>query len=114
MVKRTGPTNEHLKELIRTLSRDKKPIWKRVAMDLSKSARTRREVNLKSINENTKSGETIIVPGKVLGTGSLNHKLTIAAWRFSDSALSKIKEAKGEAISIKELYDKKKTGRIIG
>ncbi|MBD3312591.1 50S ribosomal protein L18e [archaeon] len=114
MVKRTGSTNEHLKKLIRTLSRDKKPIWKRVAMDLNKPARKRREVNLKRINDNTNSGETIIVPGKVLGTGRLNHKLTIAAWRFSDSALKKIKQAKGKAISIKELYDKKKIGRIIG
>ena len=114
MVKRTGPTNENLKSLINTLSKDAKPFWKRIAKDLLKPTRIRRVVNLKKINQHTKSGETIVVPGKVLGIGDLNHKLTIAAYQFSDSALKKIKESKSEALSIKELHDKGKIGRIIG
>jgi len=114
MVKRTGPTNEHLQALIRTLGKDKKPIWKRIAKDLARPTRIRRVVNLKRINRHTKTGETIIVPGKVLGIGELKHKLTIAAWQFSDSASKKIKAAGATAVSIKELYDKGKIGRIIG
>jgi len=114
MVKRTGPTNEHLKELIRILGKDKKLLWKRVAKDLAKPTRSRRVVNLKRINRVTKAGETIIVPGKVLGIGDLHHKLTIAAWQFSESAVKKLKTAGASIMSIKELYDKKKTGRIIG
>ncbi len=114
MVKRTGPTNIHLRELINKLSKDKKALWKRVAKDLSKPTRSRRVVNLKRINRHSKSGETIIVPGKVLGIGSLKHKLTISAWSFSNNALKKIKESGSKAISIKELYEKKGSGRIIG
>jgi large subunit ribosomal protein L18e len=114
MVKITGPTNEHLKSLVKTLSKDPKPFWKRIAKDLSRAARNRRVVNLKRINSFTKSGETIIVPGKVLGIGSLDHKLTIAAWDFSENALKKIKESNSTPLTIKELYDKKKIGRIIG
>lgn len=114
MVKRTGPTNEHLKSLINVLKKDPKPFWKRIAKDLSKPTRSRRVVNLKRINDHTKKGEVIVVPGKVLGIGELDHKLTIAAWDFSKAALNKIKNANSTAISIKELYDKKKIGRIIG
>ncbi len=114
MVKRTGPTNEHLKELIRKFSKSNKPLWKRVAKDLSKPARSRRVVNLARINRHTKSGEVIIVPGKVLGVGELSHKLTISAWSFSDSALSKIKKAGAEIISLNDLFSKNKVGRILG
>jgi large subunit ribosomal protein L18e len=103
-----------LKELIRILKKDKKPFWKRIAKDLAKPARSRREVNLKRINDNTKTGELIIVPGKVLGNGDLEHKLTIAALSFSKAALDKIGKANAKHMSIKELYEKGKTGRIIG
>lgn len=114
MVKRTGPTNIHLRLLISALKKDKVLLWKRVAYELARPERKRREVNLSSINRNTKSGETVIVPGKVLGSGELKHKVTIAAWQFTDGALKKIKEAGGEHMTLKELHDKKKTGRILG
>lgn len=114
MVKRTGPTNEYLRKLIRVLSRDEELLWKRVAKDLSKPSRRKRVVNLKDINRVTKSGETIIVPGKVLGAGELKHKLTIAAFQFSDSALNKIKQAGGKSLSISELHKKGGSGRVIG
>ncbi len=114
MVKRTGPTNEHLQALIRELARDKKPLWKRVAKDLGKPRRSRRVVNLKRINRHTKSGENVIVPGKVLGVGELKHKLTVAAWEFSESALKKIKEAGATAMSLKDFHSKGMKGRILG
>jgi len=41
-------------------------------------------------------------------------KVLVAAWQFSASALKKLKAAGATVLSINELHDKKKIGRIIG
>jgi len=87
-----------------------------VADDLARSNRQRRIVNLYKLDKFTKEGEIIIVPGKVLGVGDLNHKLTVAAWLFSGNAFDKINKI-GKAISINELIKESPKGkkiRIIG
>lgn len=119
MVKRTGPTNTHLATLIADLKsvsyKENAPIWKRVANDLSRSTRQRRIVNLSRLNRHTNKDEVIIVPGKVLGSGTLEHPLTVAAYSFSDSAKQAIEAAKGKTITITELLKQKpKRVRIIG
>lgn len=118
---RTGPTNENLVNLIQDLKKksidEKVNIWKRVAEDLGRTTRQRRIVNLLRIEENAKDGETIVVPGKVLGMGAINQKVVVAAFRFSGSAADKIKQAGGNAITITELMEKNPKGnkvRIIG
>ena len=66
------------------------------------------------LNKYTKDNEIILVPGKVLGTGNLNHKLTIAAFSYSETAKEKLK---GNIVSIDELLKKDPKGkniRIIG
>ena len=119
MVKRTGPTNPELQELIRslkTLAIEKQaPFYKRLANELSKSTRERRTVNLSRINRYANEGETIVVPGKVLGTGNISKKLNVSAWDFSDNALSKLHEAGSKTDSITNLKDiKNKKVRIMG
>ena len=120
-MKKTGPTNENLSRLVKELKtlsyNENAKLWKRVATDLSKSTRNRRIVNLTKIDKFTKEGEQIIIPGKVLGAGELNHKLDIAAFSFSDSSIEKIEEANGKVLSIEELMKlnpKGKNIRIIG
>ena len=117
MAKRSGPTNPVLikliQELKKTSTKEKVNIWKRVASDLSKPSRQRREVNLSSINKHSKAKEFVVVPGKVLGVGDLTHDVTVAAWQFSESAKKKVKDA----LSIEELMKKNPKGkdvRIIG
>ena len=114
-------TNEHLVSLIQNLK--KKAIetdtrlFKRIAIDLEKPTRSRRAVNLSRINRYTKENELIVVPGKVLGSGDLDHSLTIAAYQFSSSALDKINTSKSKAITITDLMKgevKGKKVRIIG
>ncbi len=121
MAKRTGPTNMYLRKIIDDLKRlgyaNNTGLWLRIAEDLEKPTRQRRIVNLFKINLHTKDGETIVVPGKVLGTGELNHRVVVAAWSFSESAKEKIKNAKGECITIQQLVEKNPKGkdvRIIG
>jgi large subunit ribosomal protein L18e len=92
-------------------------LWKRIALDLSKSTRTRRVVNLSRINSYSKDNDTVIVPGKVLSSGNIDHKVQVAAFTFSKAAKEKISNAKGTAISISELLKsnpKAKGIKIIG
>ena len=105
-MKRTGPTNPELSKLIdelRQLSLSQKaPLWKRIAKDLAKPTRQRRNINLSRINRYTESNDTVVIPGKVLGTGEPNEKVTVAAWQFSQSAKEKLKNN----LTIKELMEK--------
>ena len=104
MMKRTMVANK--------LERRKEKIWKAVAWDLKKNFR---EVNIAKINRNTKEGDTIIVPGKVLGYGELDHKVNVVAYSFSKSALDKINKS-GKAIDLMEFAEKGKVKgvKIIG
>lgn len=109
MVKRTGPTNPILKQLIEDLKKKstelRSSFLKDIAEKLAKPRRQRIEVNLAHIDRHTKEGETVIVPGIVLGYGELSKPITISAWRFSKQAKEKIKKSKSKAISIRELIE---------
>lgn len=114
-------TDNQLQGLIQELkkqgSEKKVKLWKRIARDLEKPTRQRRVVNLYRLNKYTKENEIVIVPGKVLGTGDVDHKLTIAALNFSDDALRKLLEKKSNVYSIYELMKSNpqaKKVRIIG
>jgi len=120
MVKRTGPSNEYLRNLINDLKdlsrKENVKIWKRIADDLNKPTRQRREVNLRKINLHCKDNESIIVPGKVLSDGELKKKVTVAAWNFSAKAKEEINKV-GKTMTIRQLMKdnpKGKKVRIIG
>ena len=78
-------------------------IWKKLSTELAKANRKRVSVNLSHINRIAKAGDTIVVPGKVLGAGTLNLKLNIAAENFSESAREKITSTGGQCLSFDEL-----------
>ena len=117
---RTGPTNPILKGLISDLKRvaneRQEAIWRKVAEDLSKPTRIRREINLSRINRYTQDGDVVIIPGKVLSLGELDHKVTVVAWAFSAKALEKIKRSGSQAYLlmdyIKSLGKAKKVANI--
>ncbi|WP_069806527.1 50S ribosomal protein L18e [Vulcanisaeta thermophila] len=110
----TGPTNRELRLLIRFLRRAaneyKAPIWDYVAELLERPTRRRVEVNVGRINRLVNDGDTVVVPGKVLGYGVLNKKVTIAAWSFSRGAMEAIRRAGAEAITIPELVRRNNRG----
>jgi large subunit ribosomal protein L18e len=109
-MKRTGPTNFQLLRLISELKKksldDGSSVWKRIALDLERPSRQRREVNLSRINEFCRDNELVVVPGKVLGSGELDKKIVVAAYSFSQSAKEKIM-ANGQTLSLDELMKKK-------
>ena len=114
MVKRTGPTNPLLKELIENLRKKSfetnSKFLKDISDKLNKPRRQRVEVNLSHIERHVKKGETVIVPGVVMGFGELSKPVTISAWRFTGPAKQKIEDSKGKVISIEELVAKNPKG----
>jgi large subunit ribosomal protein L18e len=117
MAMRTGSTNPQLQSLIVELkqksSQEKVNLWNRIACDLEKPTRSKCVVNLSRLNRYTRPDEIVIVPGKVLAAGDLDHKLTVSAFSFSGSAKEKIVAAKGSCISIIEMMQKNPKGKNI-
>jgi len=120
-MKQIKSTNPELLNLIRSLRKKTREseakIWSAVADYLSRSKRRRITVNLSQLNRHTVTGETVVVPGKVLGAGEINHSLNVVAFAFSEQARSKILKSKGKCMSIPELIGKNPKGsgvKIIG
>jgi len=116
-MKPTGATNPILKGLIEDLKNksieQKVNIWNKIASDLQRPTRKRRIVNLSKLNRYTKENETIIVPGKVLGSGILDHKLIISAYQFSESAKEKLAKAGAKIIPLNDLIKESPKGKRI-
>ncbi|MCX6778501.1 MAG: 50S ribosomal protein L18e [Candidatus Micrarchaeota archaeon] len=102
-----GPENKKTLELavlLGKLSRENKaPIWKAISVKLLSPRRRRTGVNLSKIDRFTSDGDAVIVPGKVLGTGELTHRVAVAAFGFSSSAKAKLG---ANAIGVMELAKK--------
>jgi len=104
MVEKTNPRLSTLISLLKNKSRENEAkVWREIAYRLETPNRNHAEVNLSKINRYVKKGETIIVPGKVLGSGVLEQSVKIAALNFSASATSKIQDAKGQCMTIEQL-----------
>ncbi len=108
------PTNPELLSTISYLKRKGRqhqtPLWMAVASYLGKSRRTRIVLNLGQVARHSEEGDVVVVPGKVLGSGEPIAKLTIAAFKFSPSALVKVGKAGGRCIPIPRLVDENPQG----
>jgi len=96
--------NPLLKKEIESLSQAgiETPAWKAVAKGLNRPRRKRFEVNLSRIERFANQGDTIIVPGVVLGEGEIRKHVTVAAVRFSAGARKKIEKAGGNCLSMEQ------------
>jgi large subunit ribosomal protein L18e len=106
-------TNPRLNSLIANLKATARDggsdVWADVAERLEKPRRTHAEVNLGRIERYAREEETVLVPGKVLGSGALRKDVTVAAVDFSGSAETKI-EAVGEAVQLEEALENNPDG----
>jgi large subunit ribosomal protein L18e len=108
---RTDPNRLALIRYLKKLSQDKGgQIWALLASELSKTKKRRISVNLSHLNRVTSPGDVVLVPGKVLASGSLEHNLEIAAESFSSIAQEKIELNGGQCLSIVELVEKNPSG----
>ena len=85
--------------------KSKQRIWKDASEALLASRKNRPAVNLADISRNSKDGAKVLVPGKVLGLGSIDHKVTVAAYSFSKDARTKIKASGGTCLGINEFME---------
>jgi large subunit ribosomal protein L18e len=112
---KSGPTDPNTRALInalrKTSTKHDAKVWKRVAELVSRPARKRATVNIGKIGRHTQAGDVVVVPGKVLGSGNLPHKVTVAALNASASARSVIVGAGGSLITIDELLTKVPKGK---
>ena len=61
------------------------------------------KMGLTGFSTQGKADEMIIVPGKVLGGGNLDHKVTISAYKFSASAREKLEKLGCTIIPINDI-----------
>ena len=95
----------------------KSRFWKRIIEECEKPRRSRRAVNLYKLNRLTKPGDVVYVPGKVLGTGKIDHPITISAFGFSKAAYEKLMKSGSTILTTREFAEKYPTGsgvKIIG
>ena len=85
-------------------------IWRDIAKRLEKPKSNWAETNLSKLDRYAADGETIIVPGKVLAAGSINKKITVAAYSFSAAAESAIVAAGGKVMTIAGLMEENPKG----
>ena len=110
---KSGIENKRLLALIYELKKADKEIWKKVARELSKPTRRRPSVNISKIEEHVNDGETVLVPGKVLGAGHLGKKVEVAAFAFSKSAKTLIEKNGGKIMGIDELMKANPEGKNV-
>jgi len=117
MVTKNEKTNPMLISLIQELKKQSVEndvaIWKDIAKRLEKSSKNWPEVNLDRINKYTNEKETALIPGKVLSTGNLTKKVSIAAFSFSEKSKEKIKKAGSKTMTIEELIKNNPKGKDI-
>tara|TARA_Y100000590_G_scaffold438261_1_gene560873 strand:- start:852 stop:1199 length:348 start_codon:yes stop_codon:yes gene_type:complete len=115
MVNQTGVNTM---KVLKKASRDNDaPIWAKIAENIQKSRSNQRTVNLKKISETTEDGNAVIITGKILGTGTMTHKISVSSFSISNSAAKKIKESGGEILEFSKMIEKFPTGKgvkIIG
>lgn len=105
----TNKTDDRLKTLVtslrNTIKRTHLKVWGPIIKELEEPRRTRREVNVSRVSRYGDEGKTIIIPGKVLGAGKIEKRLTVAALSFSQQAKRKIEEAGGKCLTIENVLE---------
>ncbi|WP_222918648.1 50S ribosomal protein L18e [Natrinema sp. SYSU A 869] len=110
MSSKTNPRlNDLIAELKSTSRETDADVWRDVADRLEKPRRTHAEVNLGRIERYAREEETVVVPGKVLGSGALQKNVTVAAVNFSSSAETKIDQV-GETVPLEEVLENNPEG----
>jgi len=99
------------KDLKRASTKNNAPIWAKLSNYALKPSIARRHINLNRINQLTKDMDQVVFPGKILGTGHIDHKITICSFSISNSAATKILEKGGKIISFSDLIKNHPTGK---
>lgn len=92
-------------------------IWGAVAQRLGRARHQTNPVNVGHLDRLLEEQEVAVVPGKLLAEGRITKPITVAAFRCSPAARTKIQAAGGTVLTIHELIRSKPDGagvRIFG
>ncbi|VVB77219.1 50S ribosomal protein L18e [uncultured archaeon] len=93
--------------------KDKSNVYARAYDIAARSRRKRIAVNISKLEKCANDNETVLVPGKVLGNGTLSKKITICAVEFSEPALAKLKDSGCAIVDVEEILKKDKVRLIV-
>jgi len=114
MSKPIDKTNQNLVDLIGELKAQSREtgtaLWRDVAMRLSKSRKNWAQPNLSRLSRHCPEGATVLVPGKLLGSGEISSKHDVAAYSVSAGAREKIEAAGGRVLTLPELMNENPSG----
>lgn len=99
------------KDLRKASAKNDAPIWARLAEYALKPSAARRDINIKRIGQLTKENDTVVFPGKVLGTGIIPHRITLFSFSISSPAATKVCASGGRIVSHKDLIEQNPTGK---
>ncbi|MEK6854698.1 MAG: 50S ribosomal protein L18e [Nanoarchaeota archaeon] len=92
--------NPQLKEALKSAMKNQN--WVHVAKMISLSRRKRPSINLSEIENQTRAGDIVIFPGKILSKGDISKKVRICALGISSEARNKLKKTKSDFATITE------------
>ena len=114
MSKPISKTNQQLVDLIGELKAQSREtgtaLWRDVAVRLSKSRKNWAQPNLSRLSRHCPEGATVLVPGKLLGSGEISSKHDVAAYSVSAGAREKIEAAGGRVLTLAELMNENPSG----
>ena len=99
-----------IKDLKQASKKNEAPIWSKLAK-LAIKPSARKIVNLTRINKITKDNDVLFVPGKVLGTGNISHKIILSSFSISTTAAKKIIQTGGTIMTYSDMIKKYPTGK---
>ena len=100
-----------VKDLKQASKKNEAPIWSKLADLALKQSSSKRTVNLTRINKTTKENDVLFVPGKILGTGNMSHKITLSSFSISTTARKKIIQSGGNIMAYSDMIKKYPTGK---
>ena len=107
-------------ELVKTIDELKKasrendaPIWKSIANKLEGPSRNWPVVNISKLEYNVSKNGKAVIPGKIMGSGTLSKKVTVSAYSFTKSAVEKIEGAGGKCMIYNDFIKKNPTGKDV-
>ncbi|TLY07281.1 MAG: 50S ribosomal protein L18e [Thaumarchaeota archaeon] len=105
------------KQLRGASKKNNAPIWLKLAELALKPSRSRRVINLGQLDKFVNDNDVVVVPGKVLGTGNISHKITLCSFSISTTGAKKVTQSGGKLVNFAHLIKNHPTGKgvkIIG
>ena len=100
-------------ELKRASRENDAPIWKSIAKKLEGPNRNWPVVNVSKIEYNASKNGKVVIPGKLMGSGTLSKKVTVSAYSFTKSAVEKVEGAGGKCMIYDEFIKKNPSGKDV-